>query len=91
MREAKIEARGPLGGGAYNTTAEMPSPKMLTNDQKEYVEVCFYQVWHEEPGDLYEFVVRETAAFIEENPVFAGLRGLVEKEFLRLARVGGQN
>lgn len=65
----------------------MMAPKMLTNEQKEYVEVCFYQVWQQEPDDIYEFIVREAAAFIGENPAFAGLRGLVEKEFLRLVRL----
>lgn len=66
----------------------MPAlPKALSDDERDAVEVGFYRVWRQEPSDLYEFVVREASAFIEENPGFAGLRPLVEKEFLRLARL----
>lgn len=59
----------------------------LTPDQKEYVEVSFFQVWGADDGrDIYDFVAQEAEAFVRENPGFAALKGLVEKEFLRLAR-----
>ncbi len=59
----------------------------LTQDQKEYVEISFYQVWLADDGrDIYDFVAQEADAFVRANPGFAGLTGLVEKEFLRLAR-----
>jgi hypothetical protein len=63
-------------------------PKTLTEDQMEFLEIHFYQVWSEGPDmDLYEFVGQEAAAFVRANPSFPV--DIVRREFLRLARMEG--
>ncbi len=63
-------------------------PKALTEDQMEFLEIHFYQVWSEGPDmDLYEFVGQEAATFVRANPSFP--MDIVRREFLRLARMEG--
>ncbi len=70
---------------SFKTTTKQQA---LTEGQVEYLETYFYQVWRDDTHmDLYEFVSQEAAAFVRANPTFA--RGLVEREFLRLARMEG--
>lgn len=60
--------------------------QVLTDDQMDFLETHFYQVWSEGPDmDLYEFVGQEAAAFVRENKGFP--LDLVQREFLRLARL----
>ncbi len=77
----------------------MASRKMvttLTDDERDFLEIHFYMVCGEEclgfegnMSALYDFVAQETTAFVTANPSFAHMRGLVEKEFIRLARLQG--
>ncbi len=68
--------------------------RTLSDYELDNLEIYFYQVWGDQgvsfDGDesaLYDFVAQETAAFISANPHYTGLRALVEKEFIRLARL----
>ncbi len=68
--------------------------RTLSDEELGNLEIHFYLVWGDQgvcfEGDesaLYDFVAQETAAFITANPHYTGLRALVEKEFIRLARL----
>jgi hypothetical protein len=92
---AKIE----LGSGALcrqQTKDKMASYKSrgLSEDEVELLEIYFYQVcgdqsleFYGNESAMYDFIAQETAAFLAANPAFVGMRALVQKEFIRLARL----
>jgi hypothetical protein len=70
--------------------------RVLSEDEVELLEIHFYQVCGDlgmgfdgNESALYDFVAQETAAFLAANPAFEGTRALVQKEFIRLARLQG--
>lgn len=70
--------------------------RVLNEDEVEILEIHFYQVCGDlglsfdgNESALYDFVAQETAAFLAANPAFVGMRALVQKEFIRLARTQG--
>lgn len=67
--------------------------RSLSDEELDILEIHFYQIWGDHgisfdgnESALYDFVAQEAMTFISANPHYTGLRALVEKEFLRLAR-----
>lgn len=66
---------------------------VLSEEEQDIVEIYFYQAWDQGAqfegceSALYDFVAQESAAFLAANPCFVKMRSLVEKEFIRLARL----
>jgi hypothetical protein len=91
---AKIEV-APAAVCRQQTKDKMASRKMagLSEEEQEFLELHFYMIWDNQDisfegngAALYDFVAQESAAFVQENAAFRDRQGIVEREFLRLAR-----